>query len=359
MSERKILASEIHHRVIRKFPKRKVVVFQKDEIWAIDLAQMNAFESFNDGYKYILCVIDVFTKYAWCIALKTKTNDVVLNAIKTVIKDSGRQPEKIWVDRGSEFYNKNFKGWAKKNNITFYSTYGESKSVVVERFIRSLKELITPIFTEQNTRNWVALLPRVLKTYNNRFHRSIGMTPAEASDPENEVTVFTNLHKKNKKQKKKQKPKFQVGDEVRISRQKGIFEKGHEYNFSYEVFKITKVLDTDPITYHLADDFGDPIEGSFYEQELLKTAVPDYLEMDKVLKEEKRGKKKYYFVSFVGLPKKFNKWLSEDEFEEVEQASKQSFNEWRRNTLRTCYSIVTEERRGHTQATHTHTQHAN
>jgi len=145
------------------------------------------------------------------VALKTKTSDAVLNAIKAIIKDSDRQPEKIWVDKGSEFYNKNFKQWTKQNNIT---TYGESKSVVVERFIRSLKELITPIFTETNTRNWVKILPAVLKTY------------IEASNSENEVAVFNNLHKKTRKRIKKQKPKFKVGDEVRISRQKGIFEKG-------------------------------------------------------------------------------------------------------------------------------------
>jgi len=85
------------------------------------------------------------------------------------------------------------------------------------------------------------------------------------------------------------------------------------------VFKISKVLDTVPFTYHIVDDFNEPIEGSFYEQELLKTAIPDYLEMDKVIKERKKGKKKEYFVSFIGLPSKFNKWLSEDEFEMVEQ----------------------------------------
>ena len=315
--ERKELAAEIHHRVKRNFKKRKVIVFRKDEIWAIDIAQMNAYESFNDGYKYILCIIDVFSKYAWCVALKNKNSATVLNAVKKIVQDSGREPEKIWVDKGSEFYNKHFKDWAKKNKIVIYSTYGESKSVVIERFIRSLKELIIPIFTEINTRNWVKLLPNVVNTYNNRYHKSVGMTPTEASDPKYAVDVLTRLSQK--RERKKHKPKFKVGDKVRISRQKGIFEKGHEYNFSYEVFKITKVLDTDPVTYHLADDFGDPIEGSFYTQELLKTSIPDYLEMDKVLKEEKRGKKKYYFVSFVGLPKKFNKWLSEDDFEAVEQ----------------------------------------
>jgi len=145
------------------------------------------------------------------------------------------------------------------------------------------------------------------------------MTPAEASDDKNAASVFVRLSEKRQKKLKKSKPKFKVGDYVRISRQKGVFEKGHEYNFSYEVFKIEKVLNTDPITYSLTDYDGDPIEGSFYQDEILKTVIPDYMIMDKVLKERKKGRKKEYFVSFIGWPSKFNRWLSEKEFEYVEQ----------------------------------------
>ena len=74
---------------------------------------------FNDGYKYILCIIDIFSKYAWCVPLKTK-GVTVLNAIKNVIERSGRSPDKFWSDRGSEFYNKNFQAWLKSNNKTIY-----------------------------------------------------------------------------------------------------------------------------------------------------------------------------------------------------------------------------------------------
>ena len=215
----------------------------------MDLAQMNAFESHNDGYKYILCIIDCFTRFAYCVPLKSKTSEVVLAAVKKVIKDSDREPEKIWCDKGSEFYNKDFKRWADEKDIVIYSTYGESKSAVVERFIRTLKELITPIFTETNSRNWVSILPDVMKKYNNRVHSSIDMTPAEASDPKNATKVFLKLHEQKSSKKQKNVPNFHVGDNVRISRQKDVFEKDG-YNFSYEVFKVDKVLDTDPITYN-------------------------------------------------------------------------------------------------------------
>ncbi|HRP37281.1 MAG TPA: DDE-type integrase/transposase/recombinase, partial [Candidatus Dojkabacteria bacterium] len=276
---------------------------------------MNAYESYNKGYKYILCVIDVFSKYAWCVAMKNKDSETVLKAVKQIIEESKREPEKIWVDKGSEFYNKKFKDWANKNDIVIYSTYSESKSVVVERFIRSLKELIMPIFSEHNTREWINILPQVVKTYNNRYHKTIKMTPVEASDHKNATTVFLNLSKH--KSSKKQKPKFQVGDEVRVSRIKDKFEKGYEFNFTYEVFTISKVLHTDPITYQLVDYHGDPIEGSFYTEELLKTKVPKHYEVEKVISTRMKGKKKLSLVKYFGWPAKFNEELEESQLHDI------------------------------------------
>ena len=234
--------------------------------------------------------------------------------MKNVVKDSEREPEKIWVDKGSEFYNKHFKEWTNSKNIVIYSTYGESKSTVVERFIRTLKELITPIFTETNSRNWFEILPDVLKTYNNKTHKTIGMSPVEASDPKNAAEVFLSLTPE--KSTKKQKITFKVGDNVRISRQKDVFEKDG-YNFSYEVFKVDKVLPTELITYKLVDYNGDQIDGSFYSQELLKTETPEYYEIDKILKTRKVGKKKEMYVSFLGWNKKFNTWITEDQIYDI------------------------------------------
>ncbi len=316
MSTKEIFAKEIHKQALKKFPRRKVFARGIDNIWGIDLSDMNMFMKYNDDYRYILCVIDVFSKYAWCIPLKNKSAATVLNAVKSLIQQSHRTPQRIWVDKGSEFYNKKFEEWVKSNDIIMYSTYGESKSVIVERFQRTLKDMFTKQFTIQNTRNWVKLLPDVLKDYNNRVHSTIGMSPVEASKPENEVDAYIYMYPDDGVQKKKH-PRFEVGDEVRISRVKGIFEKGMENNFSFEVFKISKVLDTQPITYHITDYNGDVIEGSFYEQELLKTTVPDYYEIEKIIETRKVGKKKQSFVKFVGWPKKFSMWLNEDDIYDI------------------------------------------
>ncbi|HRP36788.1 MAG TPA: DDE-type integrase/transposase/recombinase, partial [Candidatus Dojkabacteria bacterium] len=265
-SEKATFASEVHKRAFKKFERRRVIVHKIDEIWAMDLASLESLVSYNDGYKYMLCIIDVFSKFAWAVALKNKTAATVLAAVKDVVKKSKRIPEKIWVDQGSEFYNKSFKDWIQSHNITMYSTYGESKSVVVERFIRTLKDIATKYFTEHSTRDWVNNLDTFLHEYNNRKHKTIKMTPVEASKPANEEKVKENFVVDGKRKS----PQLVKGDKVRISRIKDKFEKGYENNWSYEVFTISEVLNTIPPTYKLIDYFNDPIEGSFYEQELLK-----------------------------------------------------------------------------------------
>ena len=134
-----ILADELHKTVIKKFNKRKVYSQFKGNIWGVDLADMQSLSKKNKCIKYLLCAIDLYSKYAFAVPLKDKKGISTVNAFKKIIKQSGRKPNKIWVDQGGEFYNNDFKKWLSSNNIIMYSTYNEGKSVVVERFIRTLK----------------------------------------------------------------------------------------------------------------------------------------------------------------------------------------------------------------------------
>ena len=134
-----ILADELHKPVIKKFNKRKVYSQFKNNIWGVDLADMQSLSKKNKGIKYLLCAIDLYSKYALVISLKDKKGISITNAFDKIIKQSKRKPNKIWVDQGSEFYNNNFKKWSSDNNIIMYSTYNEGKSVVPERLIRTLK----------------------------------------------------------------------------------------------------------------------------------------------------------------------------------------------------------------------------
>ena len=135
------LANELHKPIIRKFKKRKVYSSFRDNIWGVDLADMQSLSKYNKGIKYLLCAIDLFSKYAWVVPIKDKKGTSIVNAFKKIISE-GRKPNKIWVDQGSEFYNNTFKGFLKTNNIEMYSTYNEGKSVVAGRLIRTLKNKI-------------------------------------------------------------------------------------------------------------------------------------------------------------------------------------------------------------------------
>lgn len=136
------LAEELHKPIKRKFQRRHVDVFEIDDVWGADLVDMREWIKQNKGFKYMLNVIDVFSKYAWSIPMKDKTGKTTLEAFRKIAQDSSRIPKHLWVDRGLEFYNKDIDSWLKKNDIVRYSTYGEHKSVVVERFNRTLKEMM-------------------------------------------------------------------------------------------------------------------------------------------------------------------------------------------------------------------------
>ena len=138
------LAKKLHKPIIRKFKKRKVYSGFRDNIWGADLADMQLISKFNKGFRFLLCVIDIFSKYAWVVPLKDKKGISIVNANKIWVD---RKPNKIWVDKGSEFYNNSFKKWLKDNDIEMYSVHNEGKSVVAERFIRTLKNKIYKYMT--------------------------------------------------------------------------------------------------------------------------------------------------------------------------------------------------------------------
>ena len=257
---------------------------------------MQAFSKLNRGVKYLLAVIDILSKYGWLIPLKDKTGKSVASALKTIFKE--RKPEKIWVDKGKEFYNKDV-----KDLVELYSTEKEEKSSVVERWIRTMKEKMWKYFTDKNTNIYIDILPSLVKDYNNTRHSSIKMTPVKASKKENELTVWRNLYPEHL-EIHDINPKFSVGDQVRISKKKKTFEKGYTTRWTEEIFTIVEVKRSRPPTYKIADLNGEEIKGSFYEPELQKTSQ-EIFRIEKVIK---RGKKKS-LVKWKGYSDDFNSWV--------------------------------------------------
>ena len=201
---------------LKKFNKRNVYSSFKDNIWGIDLADMQLLSRFNKGFRFLLCVSDIFSKYAWVVPLKDKKGINIVNAFQIILKESNRKPNKIWVDKGSEFYNNSFKKWS-QDNIFMYSTNNEGKFVIAERFIKTLKNKTYKYMTSISKNVYIDKLDDIVKNYNNTCHKSIKMKPVDVKD---------NTYIGFKKEVNDKNPKFKVGDHIRISKYKNIFAKG-------------------------------------------------------------------------------------------------------------------------------------
>ena len=261
----KILAEELHKPVIKKFNKRKVYSQFKDNIWGVDLVDMQSLSKKNEGIKYLLCAIDLFSKYAFVVPLKYKKGISITNAFNKIIKQSNRKPNKIWVDQGGEFYNRDFKKWLSGNDIIMYFTFNEGKSVVAERFIRTLKNKLYKHMTDINKNVYYDVLDDIVNEYNNTKHSTVKMKPKDVKDDYNNRIYIDEHNKKS--------ARYNVGDRVRISRFKNIFAKGYTPNWSREIFIVNKVNERVPYTYNLKDLNDEEIICSFYDRELQKTKL--------------------------------------------------------------------------------------
>ena len=222
---------------------------------------MQLLSKYNKGIRFLLCVIDNFSKYSWVVPLKDKKGISIVKAFQIILKQSNRKPNKIWVDKGSKFYNAYFKKWLRDNDIVMYSTHSEGKSVVAERFIKTLKCKIYKYTTLISKDVYIDKLDDIVDEYNNTYHTTIKMKPIDVKD---------NTYINTSKEINNKDPKFNVGDHVRISKYKNIFAKGYMPNWSEEIFVIKKIKNTVPWTYVINDLNSEEIIGTFYEKDLQK-----------------------------------------------------------------------------------------
>lgn len=293
------IANELHRPARKIFPRRQVVTRFKDDLWQADLIDMQSHSKKNNGFKFILVVIDTFTKYVWVEILKNKTKTEVSKAMLNILKQAC--PKLLQTDKGTEFYNKEFQSIMNKYNIKHYSTYSNIKAGMAERVIRTLKNKIYKHFTATGSLNWFKSLHKLILNYNNTKHTTIQCTPREARSMTN-----IKLKKKYIKLQNLKKLKFKIGDKVRISKYKHNFNKGYTPNWTTEIFTISKILNTIPITYKLEDSTHNTILGCFYEQELKKTDFPNTFLIERVLKKNKNK----LFVKWLGYDNSHNSWIN-------------------------------------------------
>jgi hypothetical protein len=277
------------------------------------LAEVGNLASYNEDVRFLLVVIDVVSKFTFVEPLKTKRAEEVRNAFVKIFSESSRKPKKLQTDDGKEFVNRQLGELCRKEGIIFFTVKSDKKAAVAERVIRTLKEKMYRYMHEMQTDTYIDVLKDLVTSYNNTYHKSIKMAPAEVTE-DNEGQVLKNLYGKAwEADKKQKKPKFKEGDFVRISMLKHVFEKGYTGNWSQEVFIVDKVkLAAVPqIMYKLRDWGAEPLTGSFYDKELqlVSKGLEDYWKVEKTIDKKMVRGKLMHLVKWQGHPSSLNSWV--------------------------------------------------
>ena len=300
------LSQELNKPSIQKFERQKVIVNHINEIHSTDLVDMTQYSKMNRGYKYILTNIDVFSKYAYAYPLKSKKIHDIKLCFEKIFKNN--KPKYIWSDKEPAFLSKEMQQFFKDNNVKIYHTNSYLKAVVIERFNRSLRELMMKEFVKNNNTVWYNILPKLIKIYNNRYHSTIKMKPTQVNKS-NENYIKENIYSYDKTNKN---PKFKIGDLVRISlKRRDLFDKpSSNIKWSEELFKIHSINKSNVITYKIKDLNDEIIKGIFYEKELQKTKnTSEVYVIEKII----RRNKNKYLVKWRGYSNDFNSWIDKDD----------------------------------------------
>ena len=302
------LLNELNKPPIKKFERQKVIVNHINEIHSTDLVDMTQYSKMNRKYKYIFTNIDIFSKIANTYPIKSKKIQDIKPCFEKIFEN--KKPKYIWSDKEAAFLSKEMQQFFKDNDVKIYHTNSHLKAVVIERFKRSLRELMMKEFVKNNNTVWYNILPKLIKIYNNRYHSTIKMSPIKVNK-NNEKYIKENIYTYNKTSKNR---KFKIGDFVRISlKRRDIFDKpSSNIKWSEELFKIYSINRSNVITYKTKDLNNNIIDGIFYQQELQRTKNTSgvYI-IEKIIKKNKNK----YLVKWRNYSNDFNSWIDKDDVE--------------------------------------------
>lgn len=301
MDAKALIADELHRPTRKNYPRRKVTLKGLNDLYQADLVEMQPYFKTNKGYKYIMTMINCLSKFAFAVPLKNKSGEEVARALEPIL--AKHQMKNFHTDQGTEWFNKHVNKLMKLYNINHYYTFSDLKASIVERFNRTLKTKMYKSFTARGSNEWVSILQSIVDSYNNTKHSTIGMKPKDVRK-KHVKEILKRIHNTNKKNIRN-RPKFQVGDSVRISKAKRVFKKGYLPNWTNEIFKIHAVKPTKPITYILRDHKGEILKGGFYTEEISKSQVGNVHLVEKILK--RKGNK--LLIRWVGYDKDSDSWI--------------------------------------------------
>lgn len=333
----------MHKPAPQTFSRNPIFASRVDEQWQADLLFLPDLAPFNQKISIHIVVIDVLSRFAWIEPLPNKTGKECSRAFEAILARAGpRKPESLQTDDGKEFFNSHFHQLMVKYDIEHFSSSSDLKAAIAERFIKTIKEKIYKYLAIAPASNeYLSALQDLVRSYNNTYHSSIGMTPASVSNCTAGKAVWNLYHhvwaKDRGHKRKPRELQFNVGDFVRISSRKQPLSKRYKGNWTEEIFKIDKIKSSAPERmYKLVDLRGEPVKGGFYSPELQRARAPsssDNWHIERVIKERKiyktlRGRRtishKEYYVSWFGYPDSFNEWIHENQLQNASYPSESS-----------------------------------
>ena len=276
----------LHRQPKRRFQRRKVVVSGINDQWQADLVDMTNLATFNDKHTFILTVIDVFSKIGYARALRNKEGRSIVNAFKDILRNNGgKKPISIQTDKGKEFRNKLIQKWAEMEGIKLFTSEDDQmKAQIVERWNRTLKNKMYRLFEHKNQPEWISSLQDLVYGYNNTYHTTIQMTPAQVNTQNEDVVFFRLYPPPTVLRARGSTAGLAVGDHVRLLNPFSVFKKGYARQWTNEVFKIRlRNLTGSFALYKVEDLHGEHVEGFFYRSELQQTDKPKNWSIDRVL----------------------------------------------------------------------------
>ena len=303
----------LHKRALARYPRRPVIVSGPGVQLQADLMDVSSHASVNDGTRYLLTVVDAFSRFAWAVPMRTKSAGDTSEALERVVAGSGYRY--LQTDKGKEFKTERVRALLNREGISWFSSEDDTTNAsLVERFNRMLRQKIHVYVTDSGSSRYLDKLDAMVGAYNSASHSSTGMAPVDVS-ASNSERVYNALHEPDRRRAPRRSPTMSPGDHARIVKFRRAFDRGYTPNWTREIFVIVSVRAYDnPPVYVIKDLAGDVVDGTFYETELQRVDEPRVFTIERVIRRRRRGARRESFVKWAGYPESFNSWVPDSDF---------------------------------------------